>query len=120
MTCGLSRPSNPAVVNMSAIIRIVLRYVGKRSKRRRQHCFASLPSLRRHRRDDTALYVLVMPEAGPTLKWMATIPITAQGLSFAWDPRDRTGLYALNKQGREVIVGRAQAPAAAAGERKNR
>ena len=56
--------------------------------------------------DDTALYVLAMPDAGPTLNWIATIPITAQGQAFAWDPRDRTALYTLSKQGREVIVGR--------------
>ncbi|MEI2724336.1 MAG: hypothetical protein V9H26_12645 [Verrucomicrobiota bacterium] len=58
--------------------------------------------------DDTALYVLAMPEAGPTLKWIATIPITAQGQAFAWDTRDRTVLYTLSKQGREVIVGRVE------------
>ena len=67
--------------------------------------------------DDTALYVLALPEAGPTLKWIATIPITAQGQSFAWDPRDRTMLYTLSKQGREVIVGRVESSATAAGDR---
>ncbi len=49
-----------------------------------------------------------MPEAGPTLNWIATIPITAPGQSFAWDPRDRQVLYTLSKQGREVIVGRVE------------
>ena len=56
--------------------------------------------------DDTALYVLAMPAAGPTLKWVATIPITAQGQAFSWDPRDPTLLYTLSKAGREIIVGR--------------
>ncbi|MDP3069951.1 MAG: hypothetical protein Q8N18_06655 [Opitutaceae bacterium] len=56
--------------------------------------------------DDTALFVLTMPTAGPTLKWVATIPITAQGQAFSWDPRDPTLLYTLSKAGREIIVGR--------------
>lgn len=56
--------------------------------------------------DDTALYALAMPEAGPTLKWVATIPISAQGQAFSWDPRDPSLLYTISKAGREVIVGR--------------
>jgi hypothetical protein len=56
--------------------------------------------------DNTALYVLSMPEAGPTLKWVATIPISAQGQAFSWDPRDPGQLYTLSKAAREVIVGR--------------
>lgn len=56
--------------------------------------------------DDTALYVLAMPEAGPTLKWVATIPISAQGQAFSWDPRDSNLLYTISKAGREVIAGR--------------
>ena len=61
-----------------------------------------------------------MPKAGPALKWIATIPITAQGQSFAWDPRDCQLLHTLSKQGREKIAGHVQASAAAAGDRKNR
>ena len=56
--------------------------------------------------DDTALYVLTMPEAGPILKWVATLPISAQGQAFSWDPRDPGLLYTLSKAGREVIIGR--------------
>lgn len=56
--------------------------------------------------DDTALYVLAMPAAGPTLKWVATIPISAQGQAFSWDPRDPHLLYTISKAGREVIAGR--------------
>lgn len=56
--------------------------------------------------DDTALYVLAMPTAGPTLKWVATIPISAQGQAFSWDRRDPNLLYTISKAGREVIVGR--------------
>lgn len=56
--------------------------------------------------DDTALYVLAMPDAGPTLKWVATIPISAQGQAFSWDPRDPNLLYTISKAAREVIIGR--------------
>lgn len=56
--------------------------------------------------DDAALYVLAMPEAGPALKWVATIPISAQGQAFGWDPREPGLLYTLSKAGREIIVGR--------------
>lgn len=61
-----------------------------------------------------------MPEAGPTLKGIASITITAQGQSFAWDPRDRQLRNTLSKQGPEVIVGRVESSGAAAGDRKNR
>lgn len=65
--------------------------------------------------DDAALYVLAMPEAGPTLKWVATIPVTAQGQAFAWDPHEPGLLYTLSKAGREVLVGRVtRTPAAPA------
>ncbi len=60
--------------------------------------------------DDTALYVLEMPEAGPTLRWVATLPITAQGQAFSWDPQDGGVLYTLSKSGREVIIGRVTPP----------
>ncbi len=56
--------------------------------------------------DNPELYVLEIPDAGPTLKWVATIPVTAQGQAFGWDPRDPNILYSLSKQGREVLVGR--------------
>lgn len=62
--------------------------------------------------DETALFVLAFPEAGSTLRWIATIPITAEGQAFGWDPRDSGVLYTLSKQGREVIVGRVQPPEA--------
>lgn len=56
--------------------------------------------------DDTALYVLRMPQAGPTLEWVGTIPISAQGQAFGWDPHEPGILYTLSKAGREIIVGR--------------
>jgi hypothetical protein len=60
--------------------------------------------------DHQELYVLEMPEAGPVLHWVATIPVSAQGQAFAWDPRDPNLLYSLSKQGREVIVSRVTQP----------
>jgi hypothetical protein len=56
--------------------------------------------------DDTALYGLKMPEAGPALTWVATLPIMAEGQAFDWDARDPTLLYAISKPAREVIIGR--------------
>lgn len=70
--------------------------------------------------DDTALFVLAMPEAGPTLKWVATIPISAQGQAFSWDPREPSLLYTLSKAGREILVGRVQAPGATPGRQMPR
>ena len=70
--------------------------------------------------DDAALYVLAMPEAGPTLKWVATIPITAQGQAFNWDARDPGVLYSISKSAREVLIGRVtRGPGASAGQHKH-
>ena len=60
--------------------------------------------------DNPELYVLAIPEAGAALKWTATIPITAQGQAFGWDPRELDVLYTISKNTREVIVGRVQSP----------
>ncbi|MBL9216677.1 MAG: hypothetical protein JNG83_14460 [Opitutaceae bacterium] len=60
--------------------------------------------------DHTELYVLQMPEAGPTLRWVATIPVTAQGQAFAWDPDEPEIFYSLSKKGRTVLVGRVTPP----------
>lgn len=56
--------------------------------------------------DDTALYGLKMPAAGPTLTWVTTLPISAEGQAFDWDDRDPTLLYSISKPAREVIIGR--------------
>lgn len=60
--------------------------------------------------DDTALYVLEMPGAGPVLKWVATIPITAQGQAFSWDPVEPGVIYTLSKKDRNILVGRVTHP----------
>lgn len=56
--------------------------------------------------DHPELYVLALPEAGPILKWIATIPITAQGQAFAWDPAESGILHTISKTGRAVLTGR--------------
>lgn len=66
--------------------------------------------------DDAALYVLAIPDAGPTLRWVATVPITAHGQAFAWDPNEAGLLYTVNKQSKEIIVGRVLPPATGASD----
>jgi outer membrane protein assembly factor BamB len=56
--------------------------------------------------DATELYVLEFPEAGSVLRWVETIPISAEGQAFAWDPSERGVLWTILKRTREVIVGR--------------
>jgi hypothetical protein len=61
--------------------------------------------------DEPELYVLEFPVAGAALRWVATIPIPAEGQAFAWDPAAPGMLYAILKRKREVIVGRVDVPA---------
>lgn len=56
--------------------------------------------------DHPELYVLALPAAGPTLRWIATIPITAQGQAFAWDPAEPGLLHTISKTSRAVLTGR--------------
>lgn len=56
--------------------------------------------------DNPEFYVLAPPQGGPVLKWIACIPITAQGQAFAWDSHNPELVYTVSKQAREVIVGR--------------
>jgi hypothetical protein len=60
--------------------------------------------------DDPYLYVLEMPAAGPVLKWVASIPITAHGQAFAWDPVNPGRFYSLSRSDRAIIVGMVHAP----------
>ncbi|MDZ4803150.1 MAG: hypothetical protein SGI92_33745 [Bryobacteraceae bacterium] len=60
--------------------------------------------------DDPQLYVLAFPTAGPTLRWVATIPIPAHGQAFAWDPQNRGLIYLLARETLEIIVGRITTP----------
>jgi hypothetical protein len=56
--------------------------------------------------DEPELYVLEFPSAGPELKWVATIPVPAEGQAFGWDPVERSVIYLLARKTREIIVGR--------------
>jgi hypothetical protein len=55
--------------------------------------------------DNPELYVLAFPEGGTVLRWNATIPITAEGQAFGWDPRQPGVIYFVHRPG-EVIVGK--------------
>lgn len=54
--------------------------------------------------DARELYVLDLPSGGGELVWRATVPISAAGQAFAWDPTSRAGLYSIERKSREVIV----------------
>jgi hypothetical protein len=56
--------------------------------------------------DAKELYVLAIPETGSTLKWTATIPISAAGQAFNWDPVKPGEFWSINRGSREVIVSR--------------
>ncbi|MEW6307012.1 MAG: nucleoside hydrolase [Verrucomicrobiota bacterium] len=56
--------------------------------------------------DAKELYVLTLPDSGPQLKWDATIPISAAGQAFCWDPADASLLYSISRRTKEVIVSR--------------
>jgi hypothetical protein len=52
------------------------------------------------------LYVVEFPAAGSVLKWTDTIPISAEGQAFAWDPVKPEIFYTINKRTSEVIIAR--------------
>lgn len=56
--------------------------------------------------DETELCVLEFPEAGPSLKWVATIPVPAEGQAFAWDPAEAGVIHLILKRTREIVSGR--------------
>ncbi|GDY21233.1 hypothetical protein LBMAG56_25790 [Verrucomicrobiota bacterium] len=56
--------------------------------------------------DARELYVLAVPETGAVLNWTGTIPISAEGQAFAWDPVETNLLYSISRPRREVIVSR--------------
>jgi|GEM_PF-416436 len=47
------------------------------------------------------------------LEWQATIPISAEGQAFAWDPVETNLLYSISRPRREVILSRVTLAAAA-------
>jgi hypothetical protein len=56
--------------------------------------------------DAKQLYVLELPETGSVLKWTATIPISAEGQAFCWDPLQTNVFYSISRRSHEVIVSR--------------
>lgn len=60
--------------------------------------------------DNPELYVLQFPKAGSVLKWIATLPIPAEGQAFAFDPANPDQLYTIARKNREVVVGRITTP----------
>ena len=60
--------------------------------------------------DNTELYVLDFPAGGSVMKWIATLPITAEGQAFCFAPEQPEMLYTVLKRTKEVIVGRVTVP----------
>lgn len=60
--------------------------------------------------DHPELYVLEFPAEGAALKWVATVPISADGQAFGWDSGETGVLYNVGRKTREVIIGRVTAP----------
>lgn len=56
--------------------------------------------------DARELYVLDVPSNRDELVWRATVPISAAGQAFAWDPSAAGLLYSIERKTREVIVSR--------------
>jgi len=56
--------------------------------------------------DEKALCVLEFPKAGSTLRWIATVPVTAEGQAFAWDPVEPGVVHMIIKDSRHVVTGR--------------
>lgn len=62
--------------------------------------------------DAKELYLLGFPANGVVLEWQATIPISAEGQAFCWDPVQTNLLYSISRRAREVIVSRVTLDAA--------
>jgi hypothetical protein len=62
--------------------------------------------------DAPELYVLSFPSAGSVLRWIATLPIPAEGQAFGWDPVEPSVAHFVLKRTREVITVRMLSPGA--------
>lgn len=60
--------------------------------------------------DEPELCVLEFPAAGPVLRWVASIPVPAEGQAFSWDPVEPGVVHLILKRTREVITGRVHGP----------
>ena len=61
--------------------------------------------------DNTELYVLQFPSAGPVLEWVATFPVPARGQAFGWDPVEQDVIHLLYRPTKEIVSGRVTIPA---------
>ncbi len=52
------------------------------------------------------LYVLALPEAGATLRHLATIATPTAGQAIAWDPAETRIIWSINRPSREVVASR--------------
>jgi hypothetical protein len=53
--------------------------------------------------DRPEMYVVALPEAGPILTHVATIPIPTNGQAIAWDPKEKRLLWSIERSGRELV-----------------
>lgn len=64
--------------------------------------------------DNTELYALRFPSAGPALEWVATFPVAAQGQAFGWDPVEKDVIHMITRKSREIVSGRVTSPSVVA------
>jgi outer membrane protein assembly factor BamB len=62
--------------------------------------------------DARQLFVLRFPKAGSVLEWTDTIPITAAGQAFVWDPVQPGTFYSILRKSKEVIISKITPPPA--------
>lgn len=60
--------------------------------------------------DAPELYVLAFPEGGAVLRWVATVPVPAEGQAFGWDSQDSGVIYFIGRKTQEIIAGRVLPP----------
>jgi len=56
--------------------------------------------------DEQELLVLAFPTGGSQLKWVATVPMSGEGQSFAWDPAEPGVIHVIIKRDHAVVTGR--------------
>lgn len=60
--------------------------------------------------DAKELYLVTLPDAiEGEIRWDHTLPVSAEGQAFAWDPSENGTLYSISRSSREVIVSTVQA-----------
>ncbi|UVO50579.1 hypothetical protein M0208_08640 [Sphingomonas sp. SUN019] len=56
--------------------------------------------------DAPEIYVVALPEAGSTLRHVATIPVATGGQAIAWDPAQPRTLWSISRSDASVVVSR--------------